>query len=177
MMIIYGFILAFILVLVDQLSKFVIFNTLGLNNPRMVIEGVFRLRGVYNTGAAFSILNDHSFILVIISVLAFLVITYLMKDCNFKRRPLYSVALILMYSGTIGNMIDRIFNNYQVFDFIEVLFMNFAIFNIADTYLTFGVILLAIYLLFYESKDPISFKFNKEEVFGKKKLIEESSDE
>ena len=176
-MIIYGFILSFALVLVDQVSKYVISNTIGLNNPKMVIEGVFQLRGVYNTGAAFSILNDHSFILVVISILAFIVITYLMKDCNFKRRPLYSISLVLIYSGTIGNMIDRIFNNYKVFDFIEVLFMNFAIFNIADTYLTIGVILLSIFLLFFESKDPISFKFNKEEVFGKKKAIEENTNE
>ncbi|MBR2891690.1 MAG: signal peptidase II [Bacilli bacterium] len=177
MMIIYGFILSFILVLVDQISKYVIFNTIGLNNPIPVIDNVFQLRGVFNTGAAFSILDEHSFILVIISIVAFLAITYFMKDCNFKRRPLYSIALILIYSGTIGNMIDRIFNSYKVFDFIEVLFMDFAIFNIADSYLTIGVILLAIYLLFFEAKDPISLKFNKEEVFGKKNKVEEEINE
>ena len=166
LMIICGFILTIALVLVDQISKFVFLNTIGIGKPLMVVEGFFQLRGVYNTGAAFSMLNEHSFILLIISIIAFLTITYFMKDCNFSRRPLYSIALVLIYSGTIGNLIDRMFNEYRVFDFIEVLFIDFAIFNIADAYLTIGVIILAVYLLFFEQKDPLKLKFDKDDIFG-----------
>ncbi len=171
-MIIYGFIITVMLVFVDQISKFIMLNSIGLGTHITIVDNFFGLYGVYNTGAAFSIFNEHSEILLIISILAFVIITYFMKDCNFIRRPLYSISLILIYSGTIGNMIDRMFNNFKVYDFIEVLFMDFAIFNIADAYLTIGVILLAIYLLFYESKDPISLKFNKEEIFGNHKKEE-----
>ena len=53
------------------------------------------------------------------------------------------------------------FNSFQVYDFIDLQFMNFAIFNIADCYLTVGVIIMAVYLLFFEQKDPISLKFKK----------------
>ena len=81
-----------------------------------------------------------------------------MKDFSLKRRPLYSIAIVLILSGCIGNMIDRMFNNFQVYDFIELEFMNFAIFNIADCYLTVGVIIMAVYLLFFEQKDPISLR-------------------
>ena len=80
-----------------------------------------------------------------------------------KKIILYVLCLviILILSGCIGNMIDRMFNNYQVYDFIDLQFMNFAIFNIADCYLTVGVIIMAIYLLFFEQKDPIRLKIKK----------------
>lgn len=163
-MLLIGFLLTLVLVLIDQVSKIVIFNAIGLGHAVTVIPGVFQLYGCYNTGAAFSMLNDHSWILLLISIIATFGITYLMKDFSTRRRPLYSIALLMIYSGTIGNMIDRMFNGYKVYDFIEVTFMDFAIFNIADCYLTIGVIIMIVYLLFFEPKDPISLKWNKKEV-------------
>ena len=163
MIIIFGFILAIILVLCDQLSKVLILNFVGLDKPVVVIPNFLQIDGVFNKGAAFSMMNGKHFFLVFVSVAAFLFITYLMKDFSLKRRPIYSISLVLIYSGTIGNMIDRIFNPNGVFDFIEFLFVDFAIFNIADCYLTIGMAILAIHLLFFERQDPISFKFNKKE--------------
>ena len=167
MIIIFGLLITLVLVLFDQASKLIILNGLGLDNPVVVIPDVLCVRGVYNTGAAFSIFSNQKIFLVLISLVAFLFITYLMKDFSLKRRPLYSISIVLINSGTIGNMIDRIFNKNGVFDFIEVLFVKFAIFNIADSLLTIGVILLAIYLLFFDKKDPISLKFNKKEFLSK----------
>ena len=160
-MIIYGILLTIMLVFLDQISKYVIFATIGLGNPVPVVDGFFRLYGVYNTGAAFSMLNEHSWILLLISIISSIVITYFMKDFSLKRRPLYSIAIVLILSGCIGNMIDRMFNSYQVYDFIELEFVNFAIFNIADCYLTVGVIIMAVFLLFFEQKDPITLKFKQ----------------
>ena len=160
-MIIYGILLTIMLVFLDQISKYVIFATIGLGNPVPVVDGFFRLYGVYNTGAAFSMLNDHSWILLLISIISSIVIAYFMKDFSLKRRPLYSIAIVLILSGCIGNMIDRMFNSYQVYDFIELEFVNFAIFNIADCYLTVGVIIMAVFLLFFEQKDPITLKFKQ----------------
>ncbi len=176
MVIIFGLLITIILVAFDQASKYIILHGLGLNNPRVIIPNILQVRGVYNTGAAFSIFSDHKIFLVLISLLAFLFITYLMKDFSLKRRPLYSIALVLIYSGTIGNMIDRIFYAEGVFDFIEVLFVSFAIFNIADSFLTIGVIIMAVYLLFFDKKDPVSLKFNKKDFISKFKK-EEIKDE
>lgn len=163
-MLIYGFLITILLVILDQVSKYLIFSTIGLHQPVPVIDGFFRLYGVYNTGAAFSILNDHSWILLLVSIISTVIICYFMKDFSLKRRPLYSISIVLILSGCVGNMIDRMFNNFCVYDFIELEFINFAIFNIADCYLTVGVILMAVYLLFFEQKDPISFKLkNKKE--------------
>ena len=92
-----------------------------------------------------------------------------MKDFSLKRRPLYSVSLVLILSGCIGNMIDRMFNNFQVYDFIDLEFMNFAIFNLADCFLTVGVIMMAVFLLFFEQNDPISIRL--------KPIYEEKIDE
>ena len=163
-MLIYGFLITILLVILDQVSKYLIFSTIGLHQPVPVIDGFFRLYGVYNTGAAFSILNDHSWILLLVSIISTVIICYFMKDFSLKRRPLYSISIVLILSGCVGNMIDRMFNNFCVYDFIELEFINFAIFNIADCYLTVGVILMAVYLLFFEQKDPISLKLkNKKE--------------
>ena len=151
-------IVTIIFVLLDQISKHLIYATIGLGEGYRVVDGFFRLYGEFNTGAAFSMLNDHSWLLLLISIISTIVIGYFMKDFSLKRRPLYSIAIVLMWSGCIGNMIDRMFNNYQVYDFIDLQFMNFAIFNIADCYLTVGVIIMSIYLIFFEPKDPISFR-------------------
>ena len=142
------------------------FSELILESLRYKISEnpVLDLIFVQNTGAAFSILNDHSWILLLVSIISTVIICYFMKDFSLKRRPLYSISIVLILSGCVGNMIDRMFNNFCVYDFIELEFMNFAIFNIADCYLTVGVILMAVYLLFFEPKDPISLKLkNKKE--------------
>ena len=160
-MFVYGLILMVLLVAFDQISKYVIYAAIGTGYHIPAIPKVFELFGTYNTGAAFSMLNGHTWILAVVSILATIGLTYLMKDFNFKRRPLYSISLVLIYAGTIGNLIDRVFNPNGVYDFINLLFVNFAVFNIADSYLTIGVILMAVYILFFDAKDPISLRWKK----------------
>jgi signal peptidase II len=72
---------------------------------------------------------------------------------DFKKKKIYSFSLVLIFSGTVGNLIDRLFTGKGVFDFIEVTFVDFAIFNFADSCLTVGVIMLMIYLVFFEGKN------------------------
>ena len=75
-----------------------------------------------------------------------------MKDFDLKNNFLYSISLILMISGTLGNFIDRVFRG-EVIDFLHFIFFkyDFPIFNVADICLTIGVILLAISVLFGKS--------------------------
>ena len=147
--IIIGIILITIGILLDQFTKWIVFKNLELGKQYDSIPG-FKIYLVYNDGAAFGILANKMWFLILISFVAFGLFTYLMKDFDLINRPIYSVALVLLISGTFGNFIDRILFN-RVRDFIEFSFVKFATFNIADVCLTFGVILLAIDILFGET--------------------------
>ena len=116
-----------------------------------LISGVVGLRYTRNTGAAFSLLSGHPWLLGILSLAviagAFLVL-------RKKKLPLLAMTgLMMMLGGAAGNMIDRFATGY-VPDMIEFLFVNFAIFNVADTFLCIGCALTAVSLLRSESKAP-----------------------
>lgn len=128
-------------ILIDQMSK-VFFE--GKFIP--VWQGVFSFTSSHNTGAGFSILENKVWLLILLSFvfLAFLcVFDYFQKN----KSNLYKISMCLIFSGAFGNLIDRIFLGY-VRDFLYVELINFPIFNVADSFLTIGVILLCIFLLF-----------------------------
>ncbi len=116
-----------------------------------LIPGVIDLRYTRNTGAAFSMLSGHPWLLGVLSLAvsaaAFLVLR------KKKLPPLMMTGLMMMLGGAAGNMIDRFATGY-VPDMIEFLFVNFAIFNVADTFLCIGCALTAVSLLRSESKAP-----------------------
>lgn len=151
-MIFIGYLIVAFLVIIDQLSKWVILDTIKIGNVITIIPGIIDFRPVYNTGAAFSMFNEYTWILGLISLTAVIFISFFMKDINFKTKTLFSISLVLIFSGTFGNMIDRLFNQKGVFDFVEFTFVNFAIFNFADTCLTIGFVLLAIDIIFLERR-------------------------
>jgi len=140
------FLIAAIVVVLDQFTKFVIKNTITLYDswPK---TGFFRITHQINTGAAFSILRDSRPLLCIISSVGALAILYI--ALIFSRRFIFLhwkssvVALGLMLGGTLGNWIDRVFIGH-VTDFISV--GRFPDFNIADSSLVVGSILLVINL-------------------------------
>lgn len=109
-----------------------------------LIPGVIALRYTENTGAAFSILSGHPWLLGLVSLAviagAFL---YLWKK---KIRPLMMTGLMMMLGGAAGNMLDRFFTGY-VPDMIEPLFVRFTVFNVADMFLCTGCGLVALSLL------------------------------
>jgi signal peptidase II len=123
-----------------------------INNPKVFIPGVINLVYVENRGAAFGIFQNalaFFIILTIIALAAFIFFLYKKRDGHFLLR----LALVLIISGTAGNFIDRVKAGY-VIDMIELDFMEFAIFNIADSALTVGTVLFAIYYLFIY-KEPV----------------------
>lgn len=131
---------------IDQLTKYLVLTNIKPVNAVPVIDKVIQFRYVENTGAAFSILSDKTWVLSLITgimiVLAF-VYLFLGKADN----KLQYVSLVLIISGGIGNLIDRVFRGY-VIDFIEYLFMEYAVFNFADILVTIGAVLLVISVLF-----------------------------
>lgn len=135
---------AVMLILLDQLSKQWIVNHIPLNAIRKCVPGIFSLTYLRNYGAAFSILqNQQWFFTVITLAVVGAACYYFIKNINGNFWFLFGLLLII--SGGIGNFIDRLRLGY-VIDMVHLDFMNFAIFNMADSYLTVGVMILFIAL-------------------------------
>lgn len=144
-------IIAALVVVFDQLAKVLVATNIGPNDCIHIIPGLFDFVYVKNTGAAFSILSGNTGFLGAISVL--FCIGVLVYWCVKKpTHPLVKTALALLFSGALGNAIDRIFYGYVV-DFISTAFMNFPVFNIADIAITFGGALLMIYFIFFDKDE------------------------
>ena len=115
-----------------------------------IIEGVLSFEWQHNTGAAWSILSEHTWLLTLISSL--FIIGFSVFDVYYKNTGvLYSISYALCFAGALGNLIDRIFLGY-VRDFIFLDFIKFTTyptFNVADICLVVGVILFAICILLY----------------------------
>ena len=135
---------AVMLILLDQLSKQWIVNHIPLNAIRKCVPGIFSLTYLRTYGAAFSILqNQQWFFTVITLAVVGAACYYFIK--NITGNFWFLFGLLLIISGGIGNFIDRLRLGYVV-DMVHLDFMNFAIFNVADSYLTVGVVILFIAL-------------------------------
>jgi signal peptidase II len=135
---------AVILIALDQLSKLWIVNHIPLNTIHKFLPGIFSLTYLRNYGAAFSILqNQQWFFTVITFAVVGAACYYFIKNLQGSFWLLFGLLLII--SGGLGNFIDRVRLGYVV-DMVHLDFMNFAIFNVADSYLTVGVIILFITL-------------------------------
>lgn len=133
-------ILTVLLLVIDQLLKWAISANLALNHSVVVIPGVMALTNLHNRGAAWSILEGQQWFFTLISIIAIVIIVWLMY--HFRRNPPVMVCLCMILAGTLGNFIDRLRLGYVV-DMFETLFINFPVFNAADCCLTLGVIALA----------------------------------
>ena len=138
--------LCLLLVFIDVLSKYLIVTYLGSNNVLILIKNFLKFMYIKNTGAALGFLSGNTIILIIITcLLLFYIFKEIKKNVNNK---LILFSYLLIFSGALGNLIDRIFRGYVV-DFISFTLFNkeMAIFNVADIYITFGVIILLIMLV------------------------------
>ena len=135
---VYFLFLSIIIILIDQFTKYLIFS-----NYKTFINKdflIFRLDFVKNYGAAFNIFSGNRIFLSCISIIFSILLTYLiLRKNSLNSIDLYSYSFIL--GGTIGNGIDRILKGY-VIDFINLNFINFPVFNIADISINIGFIIL-----------------------------------
>ncbi len=143
------FISILLLILLDQAVKGYVVKEIPLGGMRRFIPKVVSLTYLKNSGAAFSMLENQQWFFTIITLIAMgAAFVYLYRHINGSIWLLLGLTLII--SGGIGNFIDRLCQGFVV-DMFHLDFMNFAIFNVADIYLTIGVGLLLIYLLREES--------------------------
>lgn len=124
----------------DQLSKLLIAANFGVSDRLAVIPGVIDFVYVENTGAAFSLLSSHTWLLGVVSALFCAAIAAYMAKMKFTDKR-YVIIGGMLLGGALGNGIDRIFRGY-VLDFIEFAFVRFPVFNIADIAITVGAALL-----------------------------------
>lgn len=139
---------AALLVVIDQGIKLWATASLAPVGSMPLIPGVVELRYFLNDGAAFSILGGkQSFLIVFTGIALAAILIYLL----FKKpaRQLEYIAWLLVLSGGVGNLIDRVLN-HEVVDYINLLFMNFAVFNFADILVCTGIGLLFLTLILEE---------------------------
>lgn len=144
-------IVSIIITVSDQIAKMLVIRNISPYDTVKIIDKVIEFVNVKNTGAAFSMLNNATWFLAVISVIFCVgIVVYFLK-----RKPenkLYCSGLCMMFAGALGNGIDRIFRGY-VIDFIKVMFIDFPIFNIADISIVLGAALCVIYIGFISKEE------------------------
>lgn len=153
------FIIIVFVVALDQLTKYLIKTNLDLNSTIPLLDGIFHITYIQNSGAAFSMFqNKTGFLIAMQLIVITIVLVYLIKRQK-KEHWCLLVSLSLIAAGGIGNLIDRAMNGYVV-DFLDFRF--WPIFNVADISVCVGCGLLVLYMFFIEPKR------NKEKENGKR---------
>ena len=144
-------IISLLIVISDQTLKSFIAGNYRLGESHQVLPHIFSFTYVQNEGAAWNILPGQMGLFYLISIIAIIVCLYYLFIKKFHSK-LFSTGVALVLGGIIGNLIDRIHLKY-VIDMIQVDFIQFNIFNIADSAITVGIILVFIYLLFFDESE------------------------
>lgn len=143
------FIIIALVVLFDQLTKYLVQLNMELNTSISLIDGIFHITYIQNLGAAFSLFEGKiEFLLVIQLLVIGAIFIYLLKRRR-KGHKVLLMSLSLIVAGGIGNLIDRAVNGYVV-DFLD--FRVWPIFNVADISVCIGCGLLVIYVLLIEPR-------------------------
>lgn len=141
-----------VMVGLDQLTKWLSVMYLRNGDAVTVIPGVLDFSYTENSGAAFSILSDERWFLVVITMIVMIALGAFVLFGQFRHYKLFNLSATLILAGGIGNLIDRLLLGYVV-DFLKVTFMDFPIFNVADCFVVVGSVLLLIFFCFvYEDK-------------------------
>lgn len=150
-----------LLVVFDQVFKYLAITRLKGQAPVSLIDGVLELRYLENKGAAFGMLQNKKALFVFMTIVMLTVVFYvLFKLPDQKKFVIWQVFLCCICAGGIGNMIDRVRFDYVV-DYIYFVLIDFPIFNFSDILITIGTILLFIEILFFVKEDELQFlRFN-----------------
>jgi signal peptidase II len=150
-----------VILALDRLTKAVIDRTMPLHHSISVVDGLFSLTYVRNTGAAFGIFagSHQAFrlpFLVIVSIIAIGVIVVMLRRLHEKETGLIT-ALAFILGGAIGNLIDRILYG-EVVDFLDFYWSNYhwPAFNLADSFITIGVAITLFFLMRAKGEDPFA---------------------
>ena len=140
-----GWQLALLALAADQITKFLVRRVPG---RREIVPGLLRVRPVRNTGMAFSMLSGHFWLLTVLTaVIIVWLVAWLIRKPDLPR--LMRAGFWMIAGGGLGNLVDRLIFG-SVTDFLELEFMRFAVFNVADVFVCVGAALAAVGILIYE---------------------------
>ncbi|MBK0072721.1 MULTISPECIES: lipoprotein signal peptidase LspA [Bacillus] len=141
------YVITLFVIAIDQISKWLIVKNMELGTSIPIIDNVLYITSHRNRGAAWGILENKMWFFYIITVVFVVFIVFYMKKYA-KTDKLLGISLSLILGGAIGNFIDRVFRQ-EVVDFIHVYIFsyNYPVFNIADSALCIGVVLIIIQTL------------------------------
>lgn len=160
-----------LLVLLDQVTKYLAVLFLKDQEPFVIWDGVFELHYLENRGAAFGMLQGQRGFFLLIGVAVFLAAIYFFRYMSEDRKfwPLRLIGMGIL-AGAWGNMIDRLGLSYVV-DFFYFKLIDFPIFNVADIYVSVGTAVLAVLILFYYKDEDLNRLLEKRPKGGKGKSL------
>lgn len=141
------------IVVLDQIFKYLAINNLKSVENVAVIDNLLYFTYLENRGAAFGIFSNQRWLFIIATVLAIILLVYLVFVKKFQSK-IFNISVALIIGGGVGNLIDRIFLGYVV-DYIQISFFP-PVCNFADYCITAGTIILIIWLFFYYDKNKNS---------------------
>lgn len=145
---------AAVLIVLDQWFKHLAVLFLKEEPAFVLVDGIFELVYVENTGAAFSMLENQKWFFIIVTSVVMVFLLAVILSGRYRRHPLLNVSFVLVFAGGIGNLIDRIWHGY-VIDYLYFKWIDFPVFNFADCCLVIGAIFMLIFFFFvYEDKSP-----------------------
>lgn len=140
-----------LIVVLDQFTKYLTVSHIPLGQTRPFLDGVVHFTYLQNTGMAFSLLEGGRWFFLVMTLAVFALLGYALKK-RWITHPTGLWALAAIVGGAVGNLIDRVRLGYVV-DMIEVEFISFPVFNVADCFVVCGGILLVIYAFFYDREE------------------------
>lgn len=141
----------------DQIIKYFVYNDLRPIGSKVILKGILGLNYVENTGAMMGIMQGRTSFLAVAAAIILVVLFALIALKKIKFGFIYC-CLVMIVSGGLGNIIDRIFRGF-VIDYIEVLFVDFYVFNFADCLVTVAAFLI----IGYEIYDMVKESNRKKE--------------
>jgi len=135
------------ILILDRMTKYMAVEYLQKIDTFPIMQGVLHFTYAENTGAAFSILTGKQDLLIVVTGMVIVVMSYYF--CREKKHmtAIAQIAMSMVIGGATGNWIDRILFDY-VIDFIDFRLIDFAIFNVADSFIVVGAVLLGYAIIF-----------------------------
>jgi len=137
------FVIVILITALDQIIKILIINNFPLGLPHPIIENIFNITYVKNTGIAFGMFKGNNLIMIILNIIIITIITVLLYSMDFDN-IFFKLSAGFIIGGALGNLIDRI-NRGFIVDYLDLSF--WPTFNLADSMVVIGGIMLAIFLL------------------------------